>query len=136
MKVSILFLALTQLAFGLNNTTAADTPAGCKKLATDAGWPTPAEWKAAMPEVEKHKQGAGARHPDYLLRAESYKDVQSAVRFCANNNIRLVIITSGHVSSLGRCFETDYSRSFAMEKARQVKLENHIDMKRPGFNRY
>ena len=98
MKVSILFLALTQLALAFNNTTEAETPAGCNKISSDVGWPTDAEWKAAMPEVEKHKQTAGSRHPDYLLRAESYKDVQSAVQFCAKNNIRLVIITSGHVS--------------------------------------
>jgi FAD/FMN-containing dehydrogenase len=97
MKVPILFLALTRLAFAVNDTT--QTPAGCKKLSTDAGWPTPAEWTAAMPEVEPHKQTNGSRYPDYVLRAESYKDVQSAVQFCAKNDIRVSIITSGHVSS-------------------------------------
>jgi FAD/FMN-containing dehydrogenase len=97
MKASILFFALAQIAVGIQTIT----PPGCKKLSTDAEWPTSAEWKAAMPEVEAHKQTAGSRHPDYVLQAESYKDVQAAVQFCAKNNIRLVIITSGH-DFLGR----------------------------------
>jgi FAD/FMN-containing dehydrogenase len=98
MKVFLLLLTLTQFVVCLNS---AATPEGCKKLSTDSGWPATVEWKAAMPEVEVHKQVAGARHPDYVLRAESYKDVQNAVKFCAKNNIRLVIITSGH-DFLGR----------------------------------
>jgi len=94
MRASLLLLALTRLAVAL--TTA--TPEGCKKLSTDADWPTPEEWKAAMPEVEVHKQTTGSRHPDYVLRAESYKDVSRAVEFCSKNNIRVSIITSGYVS--------------------------------------
>jgi FAD/FMN-containing dehydrogenase len=97
MKTSILLVALAQLTVGLQTLT----PPGCKKLSTDADWPISAEWKAAMPEVEVYKQTTGSKHPDYVLRAESYKDVQAAVQFCAKNNIRLVIITSGH-DFLGR----------------------------------
>jgi hypothetical protein len=97
MKASLLLFALVQLVIGLPTIT----PPGCKKLYTDIEWPTSAEWKAAMPEVEVHKQTAGSRHPDYVLQAESYKDVQAAVQFCSKNNIRLVIITSGH-DFLGR----------------------------------
>jgi FAD/FMN-containing dehydrogenase len=92
MKVSVLVLSLAHIVVGL----AKFAPEGCKKLATDADWPPVAEWKAAMPEVEVHKQTAGLKHPDYVLQAESYKDVQNAVKFCAKNNIRLIIITSGH----------------------------------------
>jgi FAD/FMN-containing dehydrogenase len=92
MKLSVLLLSLTHVIVGL--TTVA--PEGCKKLSTDADWPPPAEWKAAMPEVEVHKKIDGAKYPDYVLQAESYKDVQSAVKFCAKNNIRLIIISSGH----------------------------------------
>jgi FAD/FMN-containing dehydrogenase len=96
MKASILLLSLARLAFAFITT---ETPAGCKKLSTDAGWPTPAEWMAAIPEVEPQKQINGSRTPEYVIRAESYEDVQSAVQFCAKNNIRLSVITSGHVGS-------------------------------------
>lgn len=92
MKFFVLLFSLAQLIAGRTTST----PEGCKKLATDADWPPLAEWKAAMPEVEVHKQTAGLKHPDYVLQAESYKDVQNAVKFCAKNNIRLIIITSGH----------------------------------------
>lgn len=91
MRVCIAILALVQVAVSL--TTA--TPEGCKKLNTDADWPPLADWKAAMPEVEVNKQILGYKHPDYVLRAESYKDVQKAVQFCSKHNIRLVIIASG-----------------------------------------
>jgi hypothetical protein len=100
MKVFIVLFALTTLAVALNGQT--ETPAGCKKLSTDADWPTPEQWKNALPEVVPQKQTNGSRHPDYVLRAERYKDVEGAVQFCARHNIRLSIITSGHVSSFMR----------------------------------
>jgi hypothetical protein len=73
-------------------------PAGCRKLGSDADWPTEAEWKKALPEVEPRSKtlAAGVYRPDYKLRAESYKDVQAAVKFATTNNIRLTLITSGH----------------------------------------
>jgi FAD/FMN-containing dehydrogenase len=92
MKIHLILLALAGPALSLS--TAA--PAGCKKLSTDSDWPPPADWKAAMPEVKPNRQGGGSRHPDYILRAESYQDVQAAVKFCAKHAIRLVILTSGH----------------------------------------
>jgi FAD/FMN-containing dehydrogenase len=92
MKLHLVLLALTRLAFALT----AAAPAGCKKLSSDSDWPPAAEWKAAMPEIKPNRQGAGGRHPDYILRAENYQDVQAAVTFCAKHAIRLVIITSGH----------------------------------------
>jgi hypothetical protein len=92
MKILLILLALTGLALS----SSAAAPAGCKKLSTDSDWPPLTEWKAAMPEVKAHKQSAGSRHTDYVLRAEHYPDVQAAVKFCAKHAIRLVILTSGH----------------------------------------
>ena len=93
MRLQLLIVALSQLALGFAADAAA--PAGCKKLSRDSDWPPLAEWKAAMPEVKANRQ-IGGRHPDYVLRAGSYQDVQAAVKFCAKNSIRLVIITSGY----------------------------------------
>ena len=92
MKIHQILLALTGPALILS----AAAPAGCKKLSTDSDWPPLAEWKAAMPEVKPNKQVGSSRHPDYVLRAENYQDVQAAVNFCAKHAIRLVILTSGH----------------------------------------
>jgi FAD/FMN-containing dehydrogenase len=74
------------------------TPEGCKKLATDADWPSDAEWKQALPEVVARSStlAKGVARPDYRVRAESYADVQAAVKFAARNNIRLTVINSGH----------------------------------------
>jgi hypothetical protein len=76
----------------------ATTPAGCRKLASDADWPAEAEWKKVLPDVEPRskKLAAGVYRPDYSIRAESYKDVQAAVKFATANNVRLTLITSGH----------------------------------------
>jgi len=85
--------AATPLVRG--NSTA---PAGCRKLAKDTDWPVDSEWKKVLPEIEPRskKLAAGVFRPDYNIRAESYKDVQAAVKFAAQNNIRLTVITSGH----------------------------------------
>lgn len=79
------------------------TPAGCNKISSDADWPVEAVWKKALPDVvlRSTKLKAGVYRPDYSLRAESYKDVQDAVKFAAKNNIRITVINSGH-DFLGR----------------------------------
>ncbi|KAF1986982.1 hypothetical protein K402DRAFT_403914 [Aulographum hederae CBS 113979] len=76
-------------------------PAGCKKLAVDSDWPAPEAWTAAMPEVMPLGASASQKHPDYKLKAESYKDVEDAVKFAAKNNIKITVINSGH-DFLGR----------------------------------
>lgn len=96
MRFSVVLFALSQAVASLAATPA---PEGCKKLSTDSDWPVLAEWTAAMPDVEVYNQTVGFKHTDYLLRAESYKDVQRAVQFCSKHNIRLVIITSGYIKS-------------------------------------
>ncbi|KAE9984832.1 hypothetical protein EG328_008234 [Venturia inaequalis] len=78
---------------------ATTAPAGCRKLASDADWPAAAEWTKAMGsdvQPRSKKLAAGVYRPDFSLRAESYKDVQKAVKFAATNNVRLTLITTGH----------------------------------------
>jgi hypothetical protein len=81
-------------------------PAGCRLIHTDQGFPSDAEFKAALPGVFKRpavapKGDEGNVHPDYRLRAMSYADVQKAVDFARTRNIRLTVINSGH-DFLGR----------------------------------
>ena len=73
------------------------TPVGCRKNATDVDWPTPAEWKAALPNVSARPTSLAALvvRPDYHFNAMKVADVQAAVKFCAQHNIRLTIINSG-----------------------------------------
>jgi hypothetical protein len=81
-------------------------PAGCRLIHTDEGFPSDADFKAALPGVFKRpavapKGDEGNVHPDYRLRAMSYADVQKAVDFARTRNIRLTVINSGH-DFLGR----------------------------------
>jgi hypothetical protein len=97
MKAFLLFIALTKLAAGLAQVPRSNASTECKLLSSDSTWPSPEAWKAALPEVVQQKpSNTGAKHPDYSLRAETIRDVQDAVKFCAKNRIRLSIITSGH----------------------------------------
>lgn len=79
------------------------TPPGCKALANDVDWPTEAEWKKTFPNLvlrpKNLAQGVG--RPDYKVRARTYEDVVATVKFAAEKNIRLSVITSGH-DFLGR----------------------------------
>nr|WCO08185.1 RNase T2 protein [Pestalotiopsis microspora] len=75
---------------------------GCRKLSTDADWPTLEEWQAGIPGVqaENNSDSLGPL-PDYRIRATTYSDVQTAVKFAAENNVRASVITTGH-DQLGR----------------------------------
>ncbi|KAF1983079.1 FAD-binding domain-containing protein [Aulographum hederae CBS 113979] len=75
----------------------APTPDGCRALNTDQGWPSPAEWEAAMPGVLPRKiaKGGPAR-ADYRYTVRSSEDVEKAVQFAAKHNIRLTMINTGH----------------------------------------
>ncbi|KAF2428253.1 FAD-binding domain-containing protein [Tothia fuscella] len=79
------------------------TPAGCRKVDTDVDWPAAAEWTKVLPEIAPRAKNLakGVYRPDYKVQAESVKDVQTAVKFAAQNNIRLTLITTGH-DFLGR----------------------------------
>ena len=74
------------------------TPQGCRALNTDAEWPAPEVWEQALPGiVSRHTLPlVGPARPDYRFTAKSYEDVEKAVQFAANNNVRLTIISTGH----------------------------------------
>ncbi|KAE9992891.1 hypothetical protein EG327_007368 [Venturia inaequalis] len=75
------------------------SPAGpreCKILATDSSWPAQSVWRQAMPEVEEVAVKGERKRPDMRLDATSVDEVTAAVKFAANNNIRLSILNSGH----------------------------------------
>src|ERR1700712_6011699 len=75
-------------------------PAGCKYLLSDKGWPTDGVWKAAFPGVFKKLKGTVG--PDWMVQAKSVADVQNAVNFAREHNVRLSIISTGH-DFHGRC---------------------------------
>ncbi|KAF2396325.1 FAD-binding domain-containing protein [Trichodelitschia bisporula] len=79
------------------------TPAGCKRLAGDAEFPAAAAWRAALPGVDArdHDLPASTTRPDYKFVAKTAADVQKAVKFVADHNLRLSILNSGH-DFLGR----------------------------------
>lgn len=100
---SVLSIALAVLTYGVQATRKTTTPAGCKKLNTDTDWPSPEAWHSALPGVipSPNKTDRWGPLPDYRLQAKSIEDVQAAVRFAKEHNIRLTILTTGH-DQLGR----------------------------------
>ncbi|WQF90166.1 Putative berberine/berberine, FAD-binding domain, PCMH-type, FAD-binding, type PCMH, subdomain 2 [Colletotrichum destructivum] len=95
-----IFAALPALTFGDASFTTA--PVGCRKLSTDHDWPAAEVWEAAIPGVIR--QNGSDIHgglPNYRVRAQNISDVQAAVRFASEHNIRLSVITTGH-DQLGR----------------------------------
>lgn len=81
---------------------ATTAPIGCRKLPTDANWPAPSVWEAAIPGVTRQNgSDAHGSLPHYRVRAQSASAVQAAVRFAAEHGIRLSVITTGH-DQLGR----------------------------------
>ena len=76
------------------------TPAGCKKLASDNGWPADSLWKSTFPGVFRKLRGT--QGPDWMVQARTVADVQKAVNFAREQNVRLTIISTGH-DFHGRC---------------------------------
>ncbi|KAF1810030.1 FAD-binding domain-containing protein [Eremomyces bilateralis CBS 781.70] len=71
-----------------------NAPAGCKLLASDAGFPSNETVKAALPNAI-FKQW-GTKGPDWVVQAKTVQDVQAGVNFSAQHNVRLTVITKGH----------------------------------------
>jgi FAD/FMN-containing dehydrogenase len=87
--VALVLIALAQTV------VAKPAPAGCRKLNTDSDWPLPAAWKAVLPKVILRPANVKTG-PDYRIRVESVEDVQKALKFANENNIRVSIIATGH----------------------------------------
>jgi FAD binding domain len=79
------------------NTT--EAPAGCKLLPSDKGWPSDEVWRATFPDGY-HKL-KGSYGPDWMLQPKTVEEVQKAVNFAREHNIRFNVISTGH-DFLGR----------------------------------
>ena len=94
MKSITSFAIVSLLATAFADELAA-APKGCLKLSKDADWPSSEVWKTQLPGViprdAKSKEG-----PDYRFRPKSVVEVQKAVKFAKDNDIRLSIVASGH----------------------------------------
>lgn len=77
------------------------TPEGCTALPGDESWPAHEIWEGELPGAEELGWVGGMKRPDWMLMAETVEDVQRAVNFVRNHNMRLAIINSGH-DFLGR----------------------------------
>jgi hypothetical protein len=86
----------------------------CKLLPGDVKWPAVDVWKNSLPGVvalEKDKTDNSTRRPDYQLVATTIEQVQAAVKFTFENNIRLTVVNSG-VDFLGRSSPSIVSPQF------------------------
>lgn len=101
MKGSSLF-HVSWLALDAAIVYAARALPGCRRLPSDADWPTLQEWREAIPGVETQNNADSLGPlPDYRIRAKCYQDVQAAVRFAASKEVRVSVMTTGH-DQLGR----------------------------------
>jgi hypothetical protein len=71
------------------------SPPECRRLKTDSDFPANAVWKAALPGVLLERRAKGKTSPDYRFRAKSIEDVQKAVKFADQSNVRLAIVSTG-----------------------------------------
>jgi hypothetical protein len=71
-----------------------DAPAGCKLLSSDKGWPADSTWRGAFPGV--YKKLKGTYGPDWMVQVKTVADVQKAVNFAREHNVRLTVISTGH----------------------------------------
>jgi hypothetical protein len=71
-----------------------EAPAGCKLLPSDKGWPSEGVWRTTFPGIF-HKL-RGTYGPDWTLQVKTVEEVQKAVKFAGDHNIRLTVISAGH----------------------------------------
>jgi hypothetical protein len=71
-----------------------NAPSGCKLLASDKGFPTEEDVLQTFPKVFRKMKGTEG--PDFWLQPQTVEEVQKAVKFAHEKNIRLNVITSGH----------------------------------------
>lgn len=74
----------------------------CRRLPKDPDWPSHEVWEAALPGVIPIQSNFTAGSlPNYRLRAHSIEEIQAAVQFVTEQNVRLSVVTTGH-DQLGR----------------------------------
>jgi hypothetical protein len=94
---SAFFLVLLSQAASFVRCQNDTAPNGCRKLHTDIDWPALEVWQAALPGVvQGNSSDSNGPLPDYRFRVENACDVQTAVNFAREHNIRLTVITTGH----------------------------------------
>lgn len=71
-----------------------EAPPGCRLLLSDKGWPADSVWKTTFPGIFKKLRGTVG--PDWMMQAKNIADVQKAVNFARERNVRLTVITTGH----------------------------------------
>jgi hypothetical protein len=76
-------------------------PAGCKKLPSDADWPSNEVLNAELKGWEPRVANQSLKHPDWIYEVKTVANVQRAVKFAAKHNVRISILNSGH-DFLGR----------------------------------
>lgn len=83
------------LITGLATTT---TPPGCRKLNTDADWPSQEVWEESPPPWALSRPTEAMPEVRFLTtdcRLDHTSDVQNAVWFANEHNIRLTVLTTG-----------------------------------------
>lgn len=99
MRCEAIFWLLVQFAPVI---FAAPSDLSCKLIPEDKDWPVKAVWESVLPGVvARGTQDAKLKRPDYQLTVTSVEQVQHAVKFASENNIRLTVLNSGH-DFLGR----------------------------------
>jgi hypothetical protein len=71
-----------------------EAPAGCKLLPSDKGWPVDEVWRKTFPGIYKKLRGTFG--PDWTYQAKNVQQVQNAVNFARERNVRLTVISTGH----------------------------------------
>jgi FAD binding domain len=105
------------------------TPPGCRALKSDESFPPLDVWAKFLPGVKPIRPLDSQKHPDYRFVAKSAADVEKAVTFARDKNIRLTIINTGH-DYLAR---NDAPSGLLLDVSRLAGVITHSDWKpRPG----
>lgn len=135
MRLYTLLRSTLVLAWATSRGDATKTDKKCRLLPQDSDWPSPETWSAELPGVtsirdENNKTGP---IPDYRLRAQSIEDVQAAVRFASEHNVRISVITTGH-DQIGR---NDAASGLLLDLSfmRGIELHQSFDATKDGTAR-
>lgn len=98
LALSLVWLLVPETIAGaaISDTAGTVAPEGCLKLASDTDWPSSKAWQDALPGVIPRDPKANGNGPDYRIRPKSVEEIQKALKFVRDNNIRVSIVASGH----------------------------------------